>query len=826
VLNADGQSVSLPDGFTYEADTQKTIDEALMMNPLDAADSSGNAMVAVTILSQVSAAGITRGAGQGMGLKAQVGVGSTLSSPPVAADFTWTDAIYTGDADGPAIGDLLRDAYKGDVMLPGATGTQTKEYRLAARFSVDNGSTWTLADRDGISNGFNETQIAKVRVSRPSVDWCKLGGEIVEAAPQLKLKVGKPGPTIYGQVYKLGVTGSTGAGPGVKGQLGYGPASADPTTWTWIDATYKKDSGGGANDEFEATLPSTLALGSYAFAYRFNVSDGPHRYCDADGSDTSNFTIDEAGKMVVTGIGIDRCKLQFPPTLDARVAAASGAVYARVFGETITEAMGAGAGVVGELGFGPTNKLPDDASWTWSAATYNLDASDGYEEWQGKLTFPAAGSFAYAARFQYQGGAYAYCDFDGSENGVQQGQLGAATVKAIDVDDCQVDMPSALLVQPSATSAPTNAHVLSYAVTDATGQGTGITGEIGYGTVGTLPSTWTSWQPAGFLDDAFLFDKYSASLVAPATPGTYDFAYRFKYQSNPYVYCDLDGASNGYTVGQAAKLTVATASISACKLQFVDKSSVPSGDVVNAYVRVTVPGLSSQAGSTPGLRVQVGVGPGGDNASSSTLWGWKEAAYNLDTAGTDEFSVAFQPAYNGGRAVSGRASLDNGGTWTYCDLNGSDVNGYEVAQQHALNVTDHQDLDFCNLQFPATITTVADAGSSMIYGQLFVAGGTPSATFPVTAQIGVGKKVEDPGLAWTWTAASFNAAMGNNNEYQAQVYKPAGSYHYAFRYSRNGASWCFGDLNGNGKNGGSNDWAGFYGDLPDGGVNLGVLTVQ
>jgi hypothetical protein len=278
-------------------------------------------------------------------------------------------------------------------------------------------------------------------------------------------------------------------------------------------------------------------------------------------------------------------------------------------------------------------------------------------------------------------------------------------------------------------------------------------------------------------------------------------------------------------VAQAAKLTVANAAISACNLQYVDKATVASGNVVRAYVRITVPGLSSVAGATPGLRAQIGVGTAGDNASTSMLWGWKEAAYSIDTNGTDEFLLDFQPAYNGNRAVSARASIDNGNTWTYCDLNGSDVNGYEVAQQHALSVTDHQDFEFCNLQFPPT-ATVTDGGTAVIYGQLYIAGVTPSGGFPLTAQVGTGKKTEDPGMAWQWSSAQFNAPMGNNFEFSSNVLRSAGTYNYVYRYSRDGGSWCYGDLNGNGKNGGSNEWAGFYGDAPDGGLNIGLLTVQ
>ena len=48
VVNLDGQSASLPNLFSYEADASKAIDEALVGNPLDVSDISGSAMVPCT----------------------------------------------------------------------------------------------------------------------------------------------------------------------------------------------------------------------------------------------------------------------------------------------------------------------------------------------------------------------------------------------------------------------------------------------------------------------------------------------------------------------------------------------------------------------------------------------------------------------------------------------------------------------------------------------------------------------------------------------------------------------------------------------------------
>ncbi len=230
----------------------------------------------------------------------------------------------------------------------------------------------------------------------------------------------------------------------------------------------------------------------------------------------------------------------------------------------------------------------------------------------------------------------------------------------------------------------------------------------------------------------------------------------------------------------------------------------------------------------PGLRGQAGVGTAGDNASTSASWGWAEATFTgaVSDAGLveDEMTATFHPAYSGTRAVSFRFSVDDGGTWTYCDLNGSDVNGYEVAQQYGVTVGGATNIDYCNLQFPPMFTAAADAGGD-VYGQIYLAGVTTRPYPGVTAQAGWGHKIEDPGVAssWTWVNASYNPRTmppDNNDEYVGHIKPDAGTWSYAFRFSTdNGASYCFGDLDGNGKTGT------FNGETGTGGENLGVATV-
>ncbi|MEW5743143.1 MAG: IPT/TIG domain-containing protein [Myxococcota bacterium] len=665
VTNPDGKSGSLPDAFTFQPVTTLTIAEAKLLNSASQADTSGAAMVSATIAALVEVPTVTPGLGQGLGVRAQVGWATSVSSPPVSADFTWSAATYRGDIDGIMPGAFAADDYVGTVSLPGATGAPVT-YVLAARFSVDDGATWTLADRDGLANGLQAEQLARLTVSKPSIDWCKLGGETIEAPPSLMLRTGATGPIVYGQVYKQGVTDGAGAGSQVKGQLGVGLSGVPLANWAWVDATFNRDSGNGANDEFQAalTLPSP---GTYKFAFRFNHADGDWAYCDADGLATGGFTEDQAGSLTVSAQAIDRCVLQFPATLMTVQGQPSALVYGRVFSSGLTDPPGQASAIDAELGFGPAADAPSMPSWTWTAQTaFNVDVAGGGEEYQARVTGPTPGSYAYGWRFRLSGGAWVYCDLDGSENGFQAGQAGVLTATA---------------------------------------------------------------------------------------PGT---------------------------------------AISACRLQSVSAFSTMSGGPVTAAVRVVIPGVSGNAGPSPNLKVQLGVGTQGTNASASALWGWGDATFSSDQPmQEEEWALTFHPAYTGNRAVAGRASLDDGGTWTYCDLNGSDVGGYEVNQQYDVQVTPHSELDWCNLQSPLT----GPVGTT-VYGRVYESGVTPNPAAAITAQLGIGVESEDPGIAWRWSSASFNVTVGNDNEYQATLPDAGVGTRYAFRFTLDGGSYCFGDSNG------------------------------
>jgi hypothetical protein len=960
VTNTDGTSGTLPDAFTFEATGGRTITEALVTIPADTTDRSGAAMVSVTVSAQIEVPMITLGTGQGAGVRGQVGFARMLSSPAADADFTWVDATYSADADGAFAGDKARDVYGAMVTVPGAMLTGVT-YRLAARFSTDNGMTWRLADRDGLANGVQEPQIPRLNVEPKGIDWCRMGGRTAGMTPPtVTLRGTQPGPTVFAQVFSMGRTEAMGGGAGVKGQFGYGAMGTNPTTWTWVNGTYNVDVGN--NDEWQATVPNP-GEGTYRFAWRFNLDDGSFTYCVNDGPSPLPFNESQSGTLTVSAPGIDRCILQFPNSAQAVVGAAGPLVYGRVFAGGITDGPDAGSPsmITMELGVGPGGVQPDQASWLWTPGTFNGSAMGGgsefqsqlpaapqgtyayafrtrlgsgtytycdldgsqngfqtnqtgiltvapfsftecrlqfppsittYEgqpsdliygqvfapgvttvaadadagapagldvelglgpdggnpeapnagwswvpatlnkpvgggglEYQSRLTGPAPGAWNYAYRARYQSGPWTYCDRDGSSNSYQFAQAGFLEARPLDVDECFVDT-TALTAAPSAViPAPFRARVRVPSLTEAVGQGTGVTAEIGYGPIGTAPSTWTSWTASTYDTDAMAFDRYAGTFTAPSGLMTYDVAFRFRVGTKPYVYCDRDGQQNGYSSAMAAQLTVTNGvSIAACQLLTPSAFSISSGSALSVSLNVAATGTGA-AGQAAGIRAQIGMGAQ-DDASTSPLWGWAEASYQNDVSGRDVYGLTFQPSYIGFRAVSARVSVNDGLSWTYCDLNGSDENGYEASLQYNVTVTRHTSLQFCRLQFPQTISL--DAGASRIYGQVFQSGVTPDTGAPIRAQFGIGPRTGEPGLAWQWSTAPF-AGFGltpnqNNNEYAVDYRPDAGNPNYAFRFSLDdGGTWCYADNDGNGANGNGNPWDGFRGDF-NGTINIGVVT--
>ncbi|MBF8151428.1 choice-of-anchor J domain-containing protein [Winogradskyella sp. F6397] len=134
-------------------------------------------------------------------------------------------------------------------------------------------------------------------------------------------------------------------------------------------------------------------------------------------------------------------------------------------------------------------------------------------------------------------------------------------------------------------------------------------------------------------------------------------------------------------------------------------------------------------------------------------------------------------------------------------------------------------LDYYNLQWPATLTFAeTEAADQMVYAQAYEAGLTDTtvgeAAAGIDVWIGYSTTDTDPSTEdWTWEVATFEAEVGNNDEYAVNMVDlglSEGTYYYASRFSLNAGPYMYGGILADGSNGGA--W--------DGTTNIsGVLTV-
>ncbi|MBK7867102.1 MAG: hypothetical protein IPJ75_08995 [Ignavibacteriales bacterium] len=108
-------------------------------------------------------------------------------------------------------------------------------------------------------------------------------------------------------------------------------------------------------------------------------------------------------------------------------------------------------------------------------------------------------------------------------------------------------------------------------------------------------------------------------------------------------------------------------------------------------------------------------------------------------------------------------------------------------------------IDWGNLQWP--FTAAITAGDSVtIYGQAWKNGVTDSVgqAFGLKAWVGVSTTNTDPSTWSSWTPATFNQNVGNNDEFMTSIGKnlAAGTYYYAYRYEYLGGPYRYGGTGG------------------------------
>jgi Ca2+-binding RTX toxin-like protein len=125
-----------------------------------------------------------------------------------------------------------------------------------------------------------------------------------------------------------------------------------------------------------------------------------------------------SGQTFVAPPTPDYVGLQFPSSITAAAGTTTEVIYGRIFEAGLTEAPGAPANVVAQLGYGPAGTDPTTSGdWVWIDATYNQNVGND-DEYMATFVVPDTGDWAYTYRFAINDGVhplqFTYADLDGA----------------------------------------------------------------------------------------------------------------------------------------------------------------------------------------------------------------------------------------------------------------------------------------------------------------------------------------------------------------------------------------------------------------------------
>ncbi len=763
------------------------------------------------ILGQVQSAGVTASGEASGSIMARVAfgpAGTTLETDPVS----W---IKTGAVYDPNFTDPQKDQYK--VRL---NAGQSGEYLYFFQFSGDGGMTWSNCDKDpGTTDGFSYDDVGHMTVAYAEIESCRLDRPASSVAVS-----GVDSETIYGRVYVPNFTPGVGQGEQVQGQLGFGPAGTDPSSddshWTWSAATHNPNVTGD-EDEYQAKIPGQTA-GEYLYAYRFSTDGNNWVLCDIGEGSSNGFSAEDAGHLTVQDLTIDNCTLDRPELLSVEAGDNVGEIYGTVQVNGLTAGSGPRELLHMQVGFGEGSD--PTSGYQWSDAVYNRDLDDdSIDEYRGGFTAPGAGNYNYVFRASLDGQTWTPCDLDGSANGFDAAQAGKLTVTDPDVVEigwCRLSFPTTMESVVNDESIPVHGWVYIPGKTNAEGAARHVQGEVGFGPAGSQPNDEWTWfgQAEGVHyngDTADLsgmenqVDEWAGSLTAEET-SSYDYAFRFKYESPDYstdwVLCDTDGSDNGYQTAMAGDWTVVeepSPMPNSCRLLVSDTNAKPN-ESVTFTASVYAVGVTQGAGHGANIEAHFGAGMAG---VSPDQWAWVIANYDSDQDGLgsnsdDVYSLTTSFPTEGTRRYAYRFRLD-GGPWLYCDASGSD-DGFSQDQYGTARIA-WPVVDWCQTHWPSSTSSYVDQDSESIFAWIYKEGVTDTTGQGANIEVQLGYGADAANMAsWTsWSDAGYNTDAGDyssiaNDEYMASLnVAQTGEYKYAFRARVTGSDlWTYCDLDG------------------------------
>jgi len=367
------------------------------------------------------------------------------------------------------------------------------------------------------------------------------------------------------------------------------------------------------------------------------------------------------------------------------------------------------------------------------------------------------------------------------------------------IDWCNLQFPPSTT---SVTGLPTEmiyGQIYIAGVTNLPGAAPNLVVELGYGPDGVLPTqaSWM-WVAAAYNGDSGNNDEYMATLtVSPA--GVYDYAYRYSRNGGPYCYGDLNGSGDGYQTANAGALTVnnPTGTPTMSPTATLSPTQSPTLSPTITLSPTNSPTLTPTVTLSPTLTPTATLSPTGTQQPTLT----PTVTLTPTLSPTVTLSPTNSPTQTPTATLSPTLSPTNSPTVTLTPTNSPTLTPtITLTPTASPSPTPNQMIDWCNLQFPYATTSVTGQATELIYGQVYIAGVTdlPGAAPNLVVELGYGPdSVMPTEPTWNWVPAAFNLDVGNNDEYMATLtVSPAGIYDYAFRYSRNGGPYCYGDADG------------------------------
>jgi hypothetical protein len=326
-------------------------------------------------------------------------------------------------------------------------------------------------------------------------------------------------------------------------------------------------------------------------------------------------------------------------------------------------------------------------------------------------------------------------------------------------------------------------------ITEAAGQGAGVTAELGYSTTNTNPNTWSNWSSATFNTQVGNNDEFVANLGSGLTPGTYYYAYRYKIGSGAYIY----GGTGGLWSNNSGVLTVNSNVVDAGQVT-VSPASVPEGTSSTATVEIYEPGLTDTTYNAANQTVEFAYVSGTDsNPSTWSALLWTSTGVTQSDAGNNDrysFTLPNNLAL-GTYYIAARVKKAGSTEWRYLGSNWG-----TWSSSASLSVVSNK-VDWANIQSPIS-GTILTGTSYTVFSQVYEPGvtGDANAHAGITAWIGYNTaNVAPTAGGWTWIVATRNTSFSNtsNDEYSAEIGtgRSAGTYYYVARYQKSGSTEYF-----------------------------------